>query len=406
MEFKLIAIIAFVLVFLYQSMVIFLRQRSEKNPIPKCVSDVYDNEAYEKWRAYHRENNAFDIKRNAVSFLVELLLLIFNVYAAFAKLFPNTVLAQTFAVVLLSTATSIVMLPFSWYEIMVIEQKYGFNKTTAKTFFGDQIKSFILSLMLLTGLSMILYVLHDTFGDWLILVFAVTVTILLLIITFLFPILSRVFNKFKPLEEGELRTKLEELLEKNGYRVRAINVMDASRRTTKSNAYFSGFGKMKTIVLFDNMVESFETDEIVAVFAHELGHGLHKDTLKNNVLSFLQMLIIGFFAWVTLRTGAIFEAFGFDRVNYGFAMILIMSVEFAFISPLSGLIRNYFSRKAEYGADRQAVKEGYGLQLIGALKKLARQNFSNLAPDPLVVKLEYSHPTLSERIEAVENLMK
>jgi STE24 endopeptidase len=227
-----------------------------------------------------------------------------------------------------------------------------------------------------------------------------------LIISFLYPVLSKIFNKFKPLEDGELKDKITALLTQNGYQVRAIKVMDASRRTTKSNAYFSGFGKMKTIVLYDTLVESMTPDEICAVFAHEMGHGLHKDTLKNQVFSFVQMALLGVLAWLTLRTPECFTAFGFSSVNYGFAMILIMSVEFALVSPLFGLLIDYYSRKAEYRADAQAAQEGYGPELISALKKLARQNYADLAPSPLLVKLEYSHPTLSQRITAIESFGK
>ena len=178
--------------------------------------------------------------------------------------------------------------------------------------------------------------------------------------------------------------------------------MDASRRTTKSNAYFTGFGKMKTIVLYDNLVKSMTTDEICAVFAHEMGHGLHKDTLKNQILTFVQMAILSVLAWLTLRSEELFTQFGFSTVNYGFAIILIVSAEFALISPLFGLLVNLHSRRAEYRADRQAVKEGYADALVSALKKLARENFSDLAPSPIIVKLEYSHPTLSQRIAAIK----
>ena len=150
--------------------------------------------------------------------------------------------------------------------------------------------------------------------------------------------------------------------------------------------------------------ESMSPDEICAVFAHEMGHGLHKDTLRNQLFSFLQMAVLGVLAWLTLRSTELFIPFGFGEVNYGFAMIIIMSVEFALIAPLFGLLISYFSRRAEYRADAQAVKEGYGAELISALKKLARRNFSELAPSPLLVKLEYSHPTLSQRITAIEKL--
>ena len=133
-----------------------------------------------------------------------------------------------------------------------------------------------------------------------------------------------------------------------------------------------------------------------------MGHGLHKDTLKNQILTFVQMLIIGVLAWLTLRSPELFRSFGFDKVNYGFAILLIMSVEFALIAPLFGLLVNWHSRRAEYRADKQAVKEGCGDALISALKKLAWENFADLSPHPLLVKLEYSHPTLSQRIEAIQ----
>ena len=231
--------------------------------------------------------------------------------------------------------------------------------------------------------------------------FTAVMTVLVLGIAFLSPVLTKIFNKFTPLADGELKDKLTALLEKHGYKVRAIQVMDASRRSTKSNAYFTGFGKMKTIVLYDTLVEKMTTDEICAVFAHEMGHGLHKDTLKNQIFSTIQMFLMAVLAWLTLRTPEIFTSFGFDGINYGFAFVLI-GFEFALFSPLFSLLVNAYSRKAEYRADQQAVKEGYGAALISGLKKLTRENFGELAPDPLLVKLTYSHPTLSQRITAIE----
>ena len=402
MVFKIIVLIIITIVFLYNLLLTIIRMRSADKPIPENVADVYDEETYKKWRAYHAEKSRFSIVTSAVSFIVEFVLLAFNIYALFAGLFAKTDFMQLFAVVLLSSVASLILLPFSWHETMGIEERYGFNKSSAGTFWADQIKSFIIGLIIMTGIAALLMWVHHALGDWLILAFAVLMTLFILCFVFLYPFLSRVFNKFEPLEEGELRSRLTGLLEKNGYHVRDIKVMDASRRTTKSNAYFTGFGKMKTIVLYDTLIESMTTDEICAVFAHELGHGLHKDTLKNQILTFIQMIILGVLAWLTLRTTALFEAFGFNGVNYGFALLLIMSVEFALIAPLFGLLVNYFSRKAEYRADAHAVKEGCGRDLISGLKKLAKQNYAELAPSPLLVKLEYSHPPLSQRIEAIE----
>ena len=401
MNFKAIALVILFVVYLWNLFLNLLKARSAKNPIPANVSDVYDGETYQKWKAYNGEKSRLSVVESTVSFLVEVCLLVFNLYAAFARLFSDNTVQQLFAVLLLSALTDVFLLPTRYYDTMRIEEKYGFNRTSKKTFWLDQVKQFLIGLGFMTFIGWLLMAAHQWLGDWLILAFAGGMTAVMLFFSFLYPFFSKIFNKFTPLEDGELKDRITALLEKNGYKVRAIQVMDASKRSTKSNAYFSGFGKMKTIVLYDTLVQSMTADEICAVFAHEMGHGLHKDTLKNQILTFVQMLILGVLAWLTLRTPDIFQAFGFDRVNYGFALILIMSVEFALIAPLFGLAVNWHSRRAEYRADAQAVKEGYGDALISGLKKLAKENFADLSPYPLLVKLEYSHPTLSQRIDAI-----
>ena len=402
MDWKLCVLAAVTAVFLYRTLLRLLQWRSVKNPIPANVADVYDRETYLRWRQYRGEKSRLAMVSGAVEFAVDFCLLAFGAYALFARLFPESSFWQLFGVVLLSALSGVVSLPFSYYDTMVIEEKYGFNRSTKKTFWLDQVKSFLVGFLLLLIIGSLLMVIHQALGDWLIAAFAGAMTLLILFISFLYPVFSRIFNKFTPLEDGELKDKLTALLEKNGYRVRAIQVMDASRRSTKSDAYFTGFGKMKTIVLYDTLVQSMTAEEICAVFAHEMGHGLHKDTLKSQLLTFIQMLLVALLAWLTLRSEGAFAAFGFGGVNYGFALILIMSAEFALLSPLFGLLVNWHSRRAEYRADAQAVKEGYGSALISALKKLSRENFADLAPSPLLVALEYSHPTLSQRIEAIE----
>ena len=406
MNFKAIAVVILAVVYLYSLLLDVLRYRSGRNPIPENVADVYDRETYLKWKDYHGEKVRWDMVTKAVSFAIDLVLILTNAYAAFARLFPDQVWMQLFAVMLLSALATLPLIPFAWYDTMHIEEKYGFNRTKGKTFVGDQIKQFVLQLGLMIGLASMVMGLHQSFGDWLILAFACFATLFLLFITFLYPIFSRIFNKFTPLEDGELKEGITRLLEKNGYKVRAIQVMDASRRSTKANAYFTGFGKMKTIVLYDTLLSTMTTDEILAVFAHEMGHGLHKDTLKNHILVFLQMLVLGLLAWATLRYPEIFRSFGFAGVNYGFALLLIMSVEFALVSPLFGLVASWASRRAEYRADEQAFREGYGDALISGLKKLSRENLADLSPSPILVALEYSHPTLSQRVAAMDRLKK
>ncbi len=308
---------------------------------------------------------------------------------------------QLFSVVLLSLLASFVIeLPRSYIANMVIEEKYGFNRTKIKTFAADRIRELLIGLLLSTLLSLLIAVAHIWLGDYMALLCVFGLLIFSLAITFLYPILSRVGNKFTPLEEGELRERLMHLLTSHGYEVRAIEVMDASRRTTKQNAYFTGFGKMKTIVLYDNLVNSMTPDEICAVFAHELGHGIHKDTTKLQALNLLNLVIIGLMAWLAVWLD-FYTEFGFANVNYGFAYI-VMGVFLGVIQPFTGIIINAVSRRFEYRADRQAVKEGYGEAMIPALKKLAKENFSHLSPSPLYVFLQYSHPPIDKRISAIE----
>lgn len=400
---KTVALIAFVLITAYRMLLLFLRYRSADNPTPENVRDVYDAETYARWKKYHAEKTALGIIKELVSFALTFLFLITNAYAAVCRPFGDSVYVQAFAVIVFDHIVSTVFgIYFEYRDSMVIEEKYGFNRSTKKTFIADQIKDFVIGLVISVGLTALLIAIHRAMGDWLAVLFAAALFVIILAVSFLYPVLSRVFNRFTPLEDVELRGKLTELLTRNGYRVRDIKVMDASRRSSKSNAYFTGFGRMKTIVLYDTLLSSLSPDEILAVFAHEMGHGLHKDTLKNQIFSFGNIFLLALAVWLTVRTPALFAPFGFDGVNYGFALILLLSVVFALISPLLGLAVNAHSRRAEYRADRQAVREGYADALVSALKKLARENFSNLAPSEILVRLEYSHPPLSERIRAIE----
>ncbi len=377
---------------------------SASNPTPANVADVYDEETYVKWKQYNGEHSRLSIFSDLVGYVASVILLVSGAYAAAAKLFPAGIYWQMISVVLFDAIVStLVHVGFHYVDTMVIEQKYGFNRSTMKTFVTDQIRNFGIEVLLSAVLGGLLAFLHQTMGDWMILLFAGAVFCLTLVISFLYPILSRIGNKFTPLEEGELKDRLMGLLTKHGYQVKAIEVMDASRRTTKLNAYFTGFGKMKTIVLYDNLVNAMSPDEICAVFAHELGHGIHKDIPKQQLMNLGNMLLMAVVIWLTVKEPLVHMAFGFNGINYGFAYILA-GILLGLIQPLTGILTSAYTRRAEYRADAQAVAEGYGPALITALKKLAKENFAHLSPSPILVVLEYSHPPLSERIAAVEKL--
>ena len=426
MSLKLTIIIVALIGGLYSLLLNVVTALSANNPTPENLKDVYDAETYEKWKKYSGEHSRVNIISSIVSCVITILLIYTNAYAAFASLFPysapyNAIIWQIFAVILLENIVGIIISTiFGYISTMKIEQKYGFNRSTLWTFIKDKIVSFIAGIGLSMALASLIAVSHMTLGLWMIPVFAVVAFAFTMLISFLYPILSRIGNKFTPLEDGELKDSLMALLNKYGYKVKAIEVMDASRRTTKLNAYFTGFGKLKTIVLYDNLINAMSTDEICAVFAHELGHGLHRDVQKAQVLNVFQLLLIGAmaFGFAELSTGAEFYTeFGFTYLltnglqpdyqvaNYGFTYVLL-SIGLAVIQPITGFIMNARSRRAEYRADRQAVIEGYGEAMISAFKKLARDNFAHLSPSFINVVLEYSHPPLNRRIKNVERCMR
>ena len=391
---------------LYAMILQAVQYRSAGNPTPESVADVYDAETYQRWKLYCKEKSRLQMIATAISCALSVGLLATNAYSAFAGLFPSGGFWQAFAVILLEVCAGEVMgVVTSYIDTMVIENKYGFNRSTLKTFIIDQIRSLILGVLLSMLLMGLYATAHQLAGDFMIPVFAGGMFAFSLLMSFLYPFFSRIGNKFTPLEEGELKERLLSLMEKHGYQVRAIEVMDASRRTTKLNAYFTGFGKLKTIVLYDNLVNAMSADEICAVFAHEMGHGIHRDVLKQQILNLGNMLIMGAAAWLAVSSTALYTAFGFDVLNYGFAYILL-GIALELVTPLTGIVTNAYSRHAEYRADRQAVQEGCGAAMITALKKLAKENFAHLSPSPAYVVLEYSHPPLAARIEAVEQAMK
>ncbi len=406
MEWKIIVLVLLTLGHLYRLVLNFVQRRSANNPTPANVADVYDAETYKKWKSYTADKCRLTMISTVISYVAMVLLLAFNVHAAVASLFGGGIYGQLIVVILFDILVStLINVWLNYFDTMVIEQKYGFNRSTVKTFVTDQIRGFIIELILAVGLACLLALIHLAMGDWMIILFAAAVFCITLVIAFLYPIFSRLGNKFVPLEEGELKDRLMALLTKHGYQVKAIEVMDASRRTTKLNAYFTGFGKLKTIVLYDNLVNAMTPDEICGVFAHELGHGLHKDVLKGQIMNLGNLLLMAVVVWFAVRTPELHTAFGFESVNYGFGYILL-GIGLSIVQPLSGMIMNARSRHAEYRADRQAVKEGYGKALITGLKMLAKENFAHLAPAKSLVVLEYSHPPLSERIAAIEKAVE
>lgn len=403
--FKIIALVLISILFLFRLFVDIRSYAARKRPIPEEVKDVYDEERYLKWKAYSADKLKAKIIFSIINFVITFSLIITDVYSLASKNVDNSYLSTMIVLGINIGVTTIVDIIISDYITKIkIEGKYGFNKSTNKTFVGDCIRKFLLVTILMVGLTCLFIAIYEAMGDYILILFSAILFVIVLLVGFLFPFLSKASNRYASLEEGTLRTRLTDLLTKNGYQVRDIKVMDASRRTTKSNAGFTGFGKTKTIILYDNILKVLTEDEIVAVFAHEMGHGMHKDSLKRWPLSLINIVLIVALAWLLVKFPQIYTDFGFNGVNYGFAVILLFECLAGIVFTLLTIPSMILSRHQEFKADEEAVKEGYGDQLISGLKKLYRNDLGDLNPDPLVVALSYSHPTLYQRIKNVEKI--
>ena len=413
---KIILLISYVLDNVFDFILVKLNDSYVKKPLPENVKYVYDEEKYNKWINYRNESKKLSAVQTLVSAFITLILLIFNIHAKlfylidFESFIPSgkgvawNIYNYIFIILIFLVVSTIISLPFEYYQNFVIEEKYGFNKSTKKTFIIDTIKSFVIGLILMTILIMAIMFFFETIGNWGILGTCVAVILFNLFIALFSLPLMRIFNKFTPLEEGELRDKLTELCEKYNVKIKEIYVMDASKRTTRANAFCTGIFK-KTISLDDNLVNNYTNDKIVAVFAHEFGHAKHKHTLKTIWFAFFRIIILILALGLILNIPSICMAFGFTEVNYYFAFTILTMISWP-VSRIFDLISNKISRTFEYQADAFAAKEGYGQSLIGALKQLSRDSLTNLNPHPFVVMLEHSHPTLSERISAIDNVEK
>lgn len=402
-----LTIIIIIAMFSFDLTLSILNYKNRNKPIPDNVADVYDKEDYKKWHAYTMEVFRLGMVSKIMNTIILLLFLHFGVFPKIAEMTQSITTNSRLQVLLFFAIYMIISyvlnFGFKLYSTFHIEERYGFNKTTVKTFITDQIKSLILVTVLGGGLMYLILSLYEKLGveslffAWLILI------VITLIINMLYTrVFIKIFNKLTPLPKGELYDKTVKLAKNLGYEIKTISVMDASKRSTRLNAFFTGFGKFKSIVLYDTLLEKCDPDEIVSVIAHEIGHAINKDTLKNFILSIGQLGLLLYLLSFFLTSETLSTAFGFGTIHVGFSIILF-GILFEPISMIMGIPLNAMSRKAEYKADACAAGAGYKDAMISTLKILSRENFSNLTPHPLLVMLTYSHPPTSQRIEALKN---
>jgi STE24 endopeptidase len=380
--------------------------------LPREFADVFDSERYATSQAYTRESARFEIIHSTFSLTT---LLIFWSLGGFGwldslarGLVPGEIPAGLVFLGLLFLGHTLLHLPFSIHDTFVIEEKFGFNKTTPKTFAIDQLKGLLLAALLGLPLAAgILWIFGEVAHAWL-WAWGFFVTFQLFL-TWLAPtLILPLFNKFTPMADGPLRQAIEAMAAKCGFPLGEISVMDGSKRSTKANAFFTGFGKTKKIALYDTLVEEQTQDELVAVLAHEIGHFKLRHIVQRLAVSVVQAAALFFLLGLVIDGGkfsrSLFDAFGVERISPHVGLVLF-GLLFAPASRLLGIAAAAWSRKHEFEADAFAAKAtGKPESLVTALKKLSAKNLSNLTPHPFRVFLDYSHPPVLTRIDALRRL--
>lgn len=402
-----IVIIAIILFnFILERILGILNASRLHSKLPEEVEDVYEPEQYQKSQDYKKTNDRFSIITSTFSLLVIMLMLFFGGFSIADDIArgvtgsPVLVALLFFGILML--ASDLINTPFSLYDTFVIEEKFGFNKTTVKTFILDKLKGWFLGALIGGGLlALVIWFYLQTRNQFWIYAWIAIAAFMIFMTMFYSTLIVPLFNKQTPLEEGELRDAIQKFCEKAGFKLQNIFVIDGSKRSTKANAYFSGLGAKKRIVLFDTLIQDMSVNEIVAVLAHEIGHYKKRHVLIGIIIGIIQTGITLFIFSLLVDNPRLSEALGAEQPSFHLGLIAF-GILYSPISLVSGLFMNIFSRKNEFDADKFTAQFNCQDDLITALKKLSGKNLTNLTPHPAYVFFHYSHPTLLQRIRALK----
>lgn len=376
--------------------------------LPDSLKGIYEEKEYSRFQSYKRENGRLDSWSSGGGFVVMIVFLVaggFGWYNSWVVSLTDSVVWQTILFVVgLSVVSSVLDIPFDYYATFRIEEKYGFNKTTRRVYWLDTVKELFLSLVL-GGVLLALVVWFYTWAGtyfWLYAWGAVTLFSVFMAM-FYSQLIVPLFNKQTPLQEGSLRDKIQAFAGKVGFKLDNIYVIDGSKRSTKANAYFTGLGPKKRVVLYDTLIDELTEEEIVAVLAHEVGHYKKRHTLRSMVVSVIQMGVLFWLFSLCVNNVALSEALGGDRVYFQLGLIAF-AILYSPVNLILGIGMNVWSRSNEYEADAFAVQYYEGDYLVSGLKKISVKSLSNLTPHPLYEYVYYSHPSLLKRIDAIKRI--
>ena len=388
--------------FVLETVLDYLNARHYNDPIPNELSDVFDKTEYQKSQSYKKTTYRFGLITSTFSLLLTLIFLFFGGFewidgiARSITDSPILIALVFFGIIMIGN--DLITMPFSYYSTFVIEEKFGFNKTTKKIFFLDKLKGWLM--MVVVGgaiLALIIWFFEWAGSNFWIYSWALVALFTIFMNLFYSKLIVPLFNKQTPLELGSLKTKIENFAQQVGFELQNIFVIDGSKRSTKANAYFSGFGKEKRVTLYDTLINDLDEEEIVAVLAHEVGHYKRNHIIFNLITSLILTGVTLFILSLFVNNPEVSYAIGVSKTSFHAALIGF-GILYSPISKITGLAMNHLSRKFEYQADDYAKDNYAALPLITSLKKLSKNSLSNLTPHPAYVFMHYSHPPLSKRI--------
>jgi STE24 endopeptidase len=374
--------------------------------LPAKLQGICPVEDYQKSQLYDKDNTKLSFWSSSFNLVVTLVMIIAGGFAlvddAARSITMNVVIISLIFFGIIGFASDIINIPFSWYDTFVIEKKYGFNNMTIRTFITDHLKSWFLAVIVgAPVLGLITWFYYKTGSLFWLYAWALITIFSVFMNYFYSELIVPLFNKQTPLEEGTLRTKIEDFATKTGFRIKNIFIIDGSKRSTKSNAYFSGFGPKKRIVLYDTLIKELSEEEIVAVLGHEIGHYKKHHVLLMMFSTFIMTGFMLFLFSLVVDNPKLSQSLGAEISSFHLGLI-VFGILYSPLSLIIGLISNIVSRRNEFAADR-FVKENYdSYYLSGALKKLSVRNLSNMLPHPTYVFFHYSHPPLLQRLEKLE----